>query len=326
MCGADDGVWVDWGNIGETQFTEPFFGQSIERWVRDGGGAVRRTGLGALLAVADESGGLLRAIIFHSSRCGSTLVARMLGCVPRVQILSEPGPVNDLLIDGPAQLDEANCVRALGGLVRAIGRGAGRGGFVLKTSSWNVRYHALFRAAFPGVPMVWVHRDPAEVLASVLRRPAGWSRVQHDPVLTQRLFGIAYEQAVEMTGVEYCARVLASVWDAAAEAVRGGRMQVVHYRELPDAVWTGLAPSFGLKLSPRVVEGMRAVAGLDAKAVGRAPFVRSATGLGERDRVLVDGIVRGAYERIEAAGWGNGGGDGGCSDGLVVVGLAEGRA
>ena len=71
-------------------------------------------------------------------------------------MISEPAPVNSLLIDCHARYDPAALAQALGKLVRVIGRArsSGHRQFILKTSSWNVRYHALFRAAFPSVPLV----------------------------------------------------------------------------------------------------------------------------------------------------------------------------
>jgi hypothetical protein len=298
---VDDSLCVDWGDIGETEFTDPFFGQTIRRWVQDKSPTLRRTNLQELLTLASDDATAPRAIIFHSSRCGSTLVARMLATIHGVQVLSEPGPVNDLLIECPGRLDRATCLRALGSLVRALGRprNAGHHHFVLKTSSWNIRYHGLFREAFPDVPMIWIHRDPEEVLASVVRRPAGWTEVQHVPFLTQALFGIPGEEAASLTPAQYCARVLASLLNAALAAL-DSRVLVINYRDLPDAVWTQLAPFLNFHLTSHAIDAMRDIAFFDAKAPGRTPFSSTRARLSQQDRLLVDTLARGLYECIES--------------------------
>ena len=47
--------------------------------------------------------------LFHTSRCGSTLVSRLLGCHPDVLVLSEPSFVSDIMcldqVDEAARLD-----------------------------------------------------------------------------------------------------------------------------------------------------------------------------------------------------------------------------
>ena len=48
-------------------------------------------------ALADASGADPAGIIFHMSRCGSTLTSRMLGALPGVLTLSEPRAVADVL-------------------------------------------------------------------------------------------------------------------------------------------------------------------------------------------------------------------------------------
>jgi hypothetical protein len=298
---VDDSLCVDWGDIGETEFTDPFFGQTIRRWVQVKNPTLRRTDLQELLALAADDATSPRAIIFHSSRCGSTLVGRMLAGIHGMQVLSEPGPVNDLLIECPGRLDQATCVRALGSLVRALvrSRHASHRHFVLKTSSWNIRYHALLERAFPDVPMIWIHRDPAEVLASVLRRPAGWIEVQHVPFLTQALFGIPGEEAASLTPAQYCARVLASLLNAALSAL-DNRVLVINYRDLPIAVWTQLAPFLNFRLTCHAIDTMRDIAYFDAKAPGRTPFSSTIARLSRQDRLLVDTLARGLYEGIES--------------------------
>lgn len=291
---------VDWADIGPTEFAEPFFDDTIRQW-RDGGSArVSRTRLENLTALATDELPSPRAVIFHSSRCGFSLTTRMLSEIAAMQVIAEPAPVNSFLLECTTQLDRTTQVRALRSLGKLIGRPREprQGPYVLKTSSWNIRYHALFRDAFPGVPMVWIHRNPAHILASLLRKPAGWMDVQHDQILPHALFGISARDAAYMTRTEYCVRALASMFAAASSAVENA-MLVLNYAELPDAVWTRLLPFLGIGVDPTSVIRMRHIAKFDAKSGRPVRFEQSHSQLPHDAKALLDQSVSQLYEKTE---------------------------
>src|ERR1700683_1144916 len=109
----DDGrIAVDWGDLRGVRFTEPFFQQTVERWAGGNPAPLVRTGLDALEA-CDAAPALDPKFIFHLSRCGSTLCARMLGAADGVTVLSEPGPINDVLMAEIEGLGEDRAARLL---------------------------------------------------------------------------------------------------------------------------------------------------------------------------------------------------------------------
>ena len=89
---------MDWCHLGDLRFTAPFFEQTI--------GAAMQHPFNLLFghttplaAIADEANACrsdlkLSGLIFHMSRCGSTVVSRMLAALPRNVVLSEPAPVD----------------------------------------------------------------------------------------------------------------------------------------------------------------------------------------------------------------------------------------
>jgi hypothetical protein len=155
---------VDWADLSAERFVEPFFDQTVARWAS--GPRARpliRTGLEALVALDSQPSLEPAGMIFHLSRCGSTLVSRLLGTLPGVVVVAEPGPLNTLLGLEPGRVDEAELVRVVRLLVRALGR-CRRGDerrLVLKCTSWNIRRRAILAAAFPETLWIWVQRDPA---------------------------------------------------------------------------------------------------------------------------------------------------------------------
>jgi len=263
---------VDWGDLAGLRFSEPFFDQTVERWA--GGSAPRlvRTDLAALEALDAAPSLDPAAFVFHLSRCGSTLVSRLLARVPGMVVVAEPKPLNTLLLAGPETLGEAGTTRLLRLLVRALGRrrfGDERH-YVLKLSSWNICRLDLFRRAFPDAKLIWVQREPAEVLASLMADPPGWLALGRAPELAERLFGLAPPELPALDPPGFCVRALAAML-AAAEAA-GDAALTVDYRELPDAVWTRIAPFLGRALGADEIAPLREEARYHSKHRDRRLF------------------------------------------------------
>lgn len=248
---------VDWADLSAERFVEPFFDQTIARWAS--GPRARplvRTGLEALVALDSEPSLEPAGMIFHLSRCGSTLVSRLLGRLPGVVVLAEPAPLNALLGLEADRIDEATLIGVVRLLVRALARrrhGDERR-VVLKCTSWNIRRRAVLAAAFPDTPWIWVQRDPARVLASILAKPPGWLEVQAAPPRAAWLFGLDPAAVPVMTRAEFAARGLGAMLEAAA--TDPARRLCIDHADLPAAVWQRAAPQVGLETDAQAVELM----------------------------------------------------------------------
>jgi hypothetical protein len=248
---------VDWADLSAERFVEPFFDQTVGRWST--GPRARplvRTGLDALVALDGEPSLDPAGLIFHVSRCGSTLVSRLLATMPRVVVIAEPSPLNALLALDPARVDGATLIQVVRLLVRALGRR--RHGdeqhLVLKCTSWNIRRQEILTAAFPNTPWVWVQRDPVHVVASLLAKPPGWLGHHVPPMQTALRFGIDPAAAPTITREEFAARALGSMFSSAATGPP--RRICVDYAELPRAVWQRVAPHFGIEVDSAAIERM----------------------------------------------------------------------
>jgi hypothetical protein len=260
---------IDWCDMRGERFAEPFLDQTVARLAAAGRDLVR-TDLDALLTL-DEAPSLEPCgIVLHLSRCGSTLVSRLLGTVPGTLVVAEPAPLNTLLQADPERVDPAVQIRVLRLLVRALGRirfGDERR-FVLKLSSWNVRRLDVIRAAFPNVPLVWVQRMPEPVLASLLAEPPRWLALHERPHLADRLFGIKPDELAGLDGAALAARVLGSL----LEAARGSGALAVDHRELPAAIWSRVVPHFSIPLADEDIARMLQESQFHAKDPRRARF------------------------------------------------------
>lgn len=292
---------VDWAFFGARRLTESFFGESLppvrssplNRFLR------LRTPLAALEGVA---GPAPDGLVFHMSRCGSTLVGRMLGAAQGSTVLSEAAPIDAVV---RSDLPWARRVVLLRGVVAALGRarGAGDARLFLKLDCWHAMAFDLFREAFPRTPWIHLHRAPQEVLVSHAR-DVGMQMVPQ--VVAPSVFGLA-EPAVP--DADYRARVLAAIGEAMLAAkARDGAGLLVGYEALPAAVSERILPHFGWTPTAAEAQAIGAAAAIDAKASGRMFRPDGASKRAEIDEAIRAACARwldGLHARLEAASIGN---------------------
>jgi len=267
---------VDWGDLGVRRFDQPFFDETVARWVAENPTArVQRTGID-MLTTLDQAPSLEPSgFIFHSSRCGSTLLARMLRQNPGCVVVSEPSVINAVLSANASVIDEDSKVRLLRLVIRALGRrrlGDERH-YVVKLSSWNICRRALFARAFPNRPTVWLQRRPAEVLRSLAAMSPPWLSWRELPDVVGAIFGLSNEEIASLDAEAFYAQALTAFLRAAYAAV--DTMAVLDYSDLPDAAWNCVAPLFGITVSAEDLARMRQEACYDAKEAAPRIFKRS---------------------------------------------------
>jgi len=265
-----DQIGIDWARLPLDPFPDPFFEQTVGRALCDPARMLfrRMTPLAVLEEFARGGPEVQPAgFIFHMSRCGSTLLGRMLGALPGSLVLSEASPL-DQVVQLAVQAPVAGLTQRLAwmrGMVHALGqrrRGDERRLFI-KFDGWHALALPFIREAFPEVPWVFLYRDPVEVLVSHRRR-CGSQMVPG--ILDPRLFGIEPAAALAMRFDEYGARVLAQVCRAALRAqgeLGGGRL--VNFDELPAPGGEEVAEHFDLHLTDEERARMQAAAQCDAK-------------------------------------------------------------
>jgi hypothetical protein len=256
---------VDWAYFAGAALTEPFFENSaFQARCRPLNLAFHyRTSLDAFLAeAARRPRQTPRGLIFHMSRCGSTLVSQVLAAVARHTVVSE-APAIDTAVElerNPAT--SARCAGLLAALANAFGRPRRDGprDLFLKLDAWHALALPRFRSAFPTTPWVFLYRDPIEVMVSQ-RRMAGLQAVPGGLPLN-----IVGEDLAGLPSDEYGACVLGRICSAAAEHSGLGGGLLVNYNELPDALWTRILPHFGVECSEDERAAMSEAALRDAKA------------------------------------------------------------
>ena len=170
--------------------------------------------------------------IFHVSRCGSTLLCNMLGVLEEVVVLNEPPQVSALLWAIHFGEREQR-VAWLRGVVRAMCQHDTpvQKHAVIKFTTWDLFYAPIIREAFPEVPLMFLIRDPVEVVVSCLLKPRGWVlRETNAPRIRAGLEGWGesvealsqanHQELLTMSLEEYCARYQAALLGMISDLVQ----------------------------------------------------------------------------------------------------------
>jgi hypothetical protein len=176
---SDDGGRVYWVDIGTHAYQDWQHLFTIERLAQ--AGMIPLAFASSMQVLAHE--GLIpdaiqpTGFIFHTSRCGSTLLGKALARIPEHCVVNQGGPLqrgfwaaktNNWQQDLP---DDERTLLMFRNLVFALTRprlGTETRSFV-KFISWNSLYINFVAKAFPTVKSLFLFRDPVEVIASVIK-------------------------------------------------------------------------------------------------------------------------------------------------------------
>jgi hypothetical protein len=230
---------VLWADIGDHLFQEWQFMYTVQTLAQRGQiGEAFTTDFSILLddrILADPI--YPSGLIFHVSRCGSTLTAKAIARSPRHVVLNQAGPLqrgfwatitNDW--EGEAKPTPEN-LKAFRNLVLAMARRRRpdqRYSFV-KFISWNTLYLDFISKAFPEVPAVFLYRNAVEVIASVLRETTAilWAKGRPQAGF---LTGLPWRETIDMDVKRYLAICFAEYFRVALNA--GGRVSHINYTSI----------------------------------------------------------------------------------------------
>jgi hypothetical protein len=181
----------------------------------------------------------IRGLIFHMSRCGSTLIAQALKAWPGVRVLSEPGPLDTAITAACTGIDPDWLI--FRGVIAALAQPAGGDrDVVIKLDAWHALVLPQIRQSIP-VPWLFAYRNPIEVLVSHVREPG---RHTVPGMLPSAWFGAPEPIHDVQTRVQYAARVLGAI--CAAVVPYADAANLVNYDQLPQALTTCMPLGFGL--------------------------------------------------------------------------------
>ena len=313
-----DGGLVYFADIGDVPLMEWKYIYTVERLAKEGAITNLFT---TDLAVLDRDNlvpdGLLpQGFLSHVSRCGSTLLTKSLARSPRNVSINQGGPLQEgfwaVATENWQHMPQANArnIRMFRNIVLLMSRKR-RPEYVrcfLKFISWNVIFLDFIRAAFPEVPIIYLYRNPAEVIVNVLKETTAVLRVKgtHQAVM---LTGLEPAVTAAMSNVEYLAHCYNQYFRLADKACTdAGNVQLLNYSSLRHRENYQDILARGFNFHPDadelalMAEQFRYYSKDDSdKVMFRPDADNLGDALGEADRKLVDRICRDSFARLNTS-------------------------
>ncbi|MEP6674020.1 MAG: hypothetical protein ABJA78_02670 [Ferruginibacter sp.] len=199
-----------WLFTGDENFSEPFFDGTISKCRKLAPNHSRYKAVSNIEMIQQWAANIDAvepvAIIFHVSRCGSTLATQQLGIDEANIVLSEV-PFFDELLRAKEKFTGADKEQLFKKAVSfyAAKKNPLNQRCFIKTDSWHIFFYKELRKSFPGIPFILLYRRPDEVIRSHRKR-RGMHAVPG--LIDPELFGLDKEKTASMNFDEYLAKVL----------------------------------------------------------------------------------------------------------------------
>ncbi|PTQ99450.1 sulfotransferase family protein [Mucilaginibacter yixingensis] len=276
-----DGMLLcNWLNTGQEPFVKPFFDETISQ-IKSKRRVGSFTSSSSLSMMEDWSGNITGispgALIFHTSRCGSTLIAQLLATANQHIVLPEVPFFDDLLrlpYRGQSFGNEEilNLLRAAISYYGQVRTGQEQRLFI-KTDSWHMLFFDQLRALYPTVPFVLMYRHPAEIFRSLKKVPG----LQSVPGLIEpAVFGFNPDEMYDLD--TYIGMVLAKYFQQYLNIIaQDDNCLMVNYNEGPMPLINKIAAFTNTPLSSTDLAAMTARSQYHSKRPTEV-FVESITG------------------------------------------------
>ena len=299
-----DAVVVDerpgllWMEMSGVRFAEPFFQQTVERAKKENR-RERFTEFDVLLQVERQLDSVEpTGFIFHSSRCGSTLVSNACRAISGSIVLSEANAIDKLtarfITDADNRVKESLYSVFLRGVVHALAqrRNGNEQYLFIKYACCSFAQLERIKRIWPSVPWLFLYRDPVETIVSNINDVPPWL-VDNDRRVLASITGASATEIAEMSLEELCARTIGSLYSTAYDLANGNSM-LLNYNQLSVPVIANVLKFFHLDPSTEELETIARTSGIYSKeASGTRAFVADV----DTKQKLASDLVREMSER-----------------------------
>jgi hypothetical protein len=292
------GLW--WMDMSGMSLAEPFFQQTVDRARAENQRGELFTEFDVLLQLEKLFDSVPpTGFIFHSSRCGSTLLANACRAITGAVVLSEANALDKLvarfITDAPeGSVKESLYSVFLRGTMHALGQrrlGNERHLFV-KFAACSFSQIDRIRRIWPRVPWVFLYRDPIETVVSNLADVPPWL-LDPDRRILASIIGVAPDDVAEMKVEELCAKTIGSLYSL-AERVANDNCLLLNYNQLSLPLISSMLRFFNANPTTEEMKTIERVSGLYSKEVSaRRPFVADA----ELKQQAASGLIREMAEK-----------------------------
>jgi hypothetical protein len=273
-----DAVVVDgrpglcWMEMADVRLDEPFFQQTVDRVKRDKRGELF-TEFDVLLQLEKVIESVPpTGFIFHSSRCGSTLVANACRAIANSIVLSEANAIDKLIA---RFFTDADGVKVslysvfLRGVVHALGqrRSGNEQHLFIKFACTSFAQIERLTRVWPHVPWLFLYRDPIETIVSNVNDPPSWL-LDDDRRVLASITCVSPDEVAAMSLEERCARSIGSFYSH-AHALANDKSMLLNYNQLSVPVISSVLEFFKVSPSTQELEAIARSSGVYSKEVSR---------------------------------------------------------
>ena len=290
-----------WMEMSGIRLTEPFFQQTVDRAQKENR-AERFTEFDVLLQLEKQLESIPpTGFIFHSSRCGSTLVANACRAISNSIVLSEANAIDKLIArfitDAGNPVNESLYSVFLRGVVHALAqrRTGNEQHLFIKFACCSFAQLERINRIWPNVPWLFLYRDPVETIVSNLQDVPPWL-IDSDRRVLASITGTSPADLAEMSLEELCARTIGSLYSTAYNLANGNSM-LLNYKQLSVPVIASVLNLFKVSLSTEELETIARTSEVYSKeASGTRTFVADV----DTKQKLASNLVREMSERWAA--------------------------
>ncbi|MCX6316805.1 MAG: hypothetical protein NTW29_05920 [Bacteroidetes bacterium] len=199
------------------------------------------------------------AIVFHLSRCGSTLVTQSLCLDPEHIVLSEVPFFDEILripYKGHTIADEQLEQWLMAAVdFHAQKRNGTEKRLFIKTDCWHIFFYEKLRKLFPAVPFIFLYRKPDEVLQSQQKRRG----MQAVPGLIEpELMGMVKDELDYTQMDDYFSRVMEKILARFYQLVQtDDQVILLNYNQGIEAIMEEIATASGMQMSDEMKEKIK---------------------------------------------------------------------
>ncbi len=258
-------------NLPATVFEYPFFNDAVGL-VRPSNSIRKELDLNSENSSINAESLQLKGFIFHTSHCGSTLLANMLKGSKKTRVVAETEAINGLLLSAVFyKLEEPILLMQLKKIIEAYLKPLGEAEqVVFKLTSWNVFFIDLFQKVYPNVPWIFIDRKTEEVVASLSKSRRGFVEwFYHPTTILQEYF---LDNKIETVSFEAYLRAMVEAHKSFAKNAHFGKNKCIEYPSFISEFKSKILPHFNLNYSDKEFHAVEEIKKLDAKSFQKTPF------------------------------------------------------
>lgn len=205
----EDEIYFEWIYLSDKRLIEPFFEETIVKCRSHSYNSKQFKLISTIENLIDWSRELdsveLKGLVFHVSRCGSTMLSQSLATSSENIMISEAPIIDQILRSNAFDVEVKTLL--LKSVIRLLGqkRFPEQQNLIIKLDAWNIFESSFLRSVFPEIPFALLYRNPGEVLRSH-QKLTGMHMVPN--LIPLSVFGITSKEIQEINFWQYGVLVL----------------------------------------------------------------------------------------------------------------------